>query len=76
MIVITYVPIADNGDCSEGVTVTVIGLLDTPSVTLTITSINPDDSEPVNCPDANSTIDATKITSINVLPPKNQVMYH
>ena len=53
---ICLVPIADTGDCSEGVTVTVIGVLDDPPVTLTITSINPDDSGPVNCPDANSTI--------------------
>ena len=56
-----HIPIADNGDCSEGVTVTVIGLLDTPPVTLTVTSINPDDSEPVNCPDANSTINTTHV---------------
>ena len=51
-----HLPIADTGDCTEGVTVTVIGVLDDPPVMLTITSINPDDSEPTNCPDANSTI--------------------
>ena len=49
-------PIADTGDCTEGVTVTVIGVLDDPPVILTITSINPDDSEPTNCSDVNSTI--------------------
>ena len=53
MIYIHHIPIAD---CCEGVTVTVIGLLDVPPVILTTTSINPDDSEPVNCPDVNSTI--------------------
>ena len=45
------------GDCTEGVTVTVIGSLDVPLVILTATSINPDDSESLNCPDANSTVD-------------------
>ena len=50
---------ADTGDCTEGVTVTIIGVLDVPPVILTTTSINPDDSEPVNCPDANSTINTT-----------------
>ena len=51
-----HLPIADTGDCTEGVTVTVIGVLDDPPVILTITSINPDDSEPTNCPDENSTV--------------------
>ena len=50
-----YLPIADTGDCTEGVTVTVIGAMDDPPVILTITSINPDDSEPINCGDTNST---------------------
>ena len=54
-------PIADTGDCTEGVTVTVIGVLDDPSLILTITSINPDDSEPTNCPDANSTTNTTLV---------------
>ena len=40
-----HLPIADTGDCTEGVTVTVIGVLDDPPVILTITSTNPDDSE-------------------------------
>ena len=52
-------PIADTGDCTDGVTVTVIGVLDDPPIILTITSINPDDSEPVNCPDVNSTTNTT-----------------
>ena len=46
---------ADTGDCTEGVTVTVMELLDVPPVILTATSINPDDSEPLNFPDVNST---------------------
>ena len=50
-----YIPIADTGDCTEGVTVTLIGLLDTPPVILTMTSINPLNSEPLYCPDANPT---------------------
>ena len=50
---------ADTGDCTEGVTVTVIGVLEVPPIILTVTSINPDDSEPVNCPDVNSTINTT-----------------
>ena len=53
-----YLPIADTGDCTKGVTVTVIGSMDVPSVILTTTSINLDDSEPLNCPDVNSTVDA------------------
>ena len=48
---------ADTGDCTEGVTVTVMELLDVPPVILTATSINPDDSEPLNFPDVNSTTD-------------------
>ena len=51
-----HIPLADTGDCTEEVTVTVIGILDIPSATLITTSTNPDDSEPVNCPDANSTV--------------------
>jgi len=55
------IPIADTGDCSEGVTITVIGVLDIPPVSLTTTSINLDDSELVNCPDANSTTNTSII---------------
>ena len=57
------IPMADTGDCTEGVTVTVIGVLDVPPVTLTMTSINPDDSEPVNCPDANCTTSPVQLSS-------------
>ena len=59
-------PIADTGDCTEGVTVTVIGVLDDPPVILTITSINPDDSEPANCPDVNSTTNTNNYMSVLV----------
>jgi len=52
-----YVPIADDtGDRSVGVTVTVIGVLDVPPCILTTTSINFDDSKPVNLFDSNSTV--------------------
>ena len=59
-----YIPIADSGDCSEGVTVTVIGSLDCPILILTTTSMNSDDSMPVNLAEVNSTINP-KYTSIN-----------
>ena len=54
-------PIADTGDCTEGVTVTVIGVLDNPLLILTITSITPDDSEPTNRTDAKSTTNTTLV---------------
>ena len=38
------------------VTVTVIGILDIPPIIFTTISINPDASEPINCPDVNSII--------------------
>ena len=53
--VIAYTPIADAGDCTEGSAVIVIGVVNDPPVILATTSINLDDSEPVNCPDQNST---------------------
>ena len=62
-----HLPIADTGDCTEGVTVTVIGVLDDPPVILTITSINPDDSEPTNCPDVNSTTNTNNYIKIFLL---------
>ena len=62
----TYVPLADTGDCTEGVTDTVIGMVDILPVALTITSINPDDSEPTNCSDANSTTITSNI-NVNIL---------
>ena len=52
-------PIADTSDCPEGVTVTVIGAANVPPAILTTTSINPDDSEPLNCPYVNSTMAPT-----------------
>ena len=55
-------PIADTGDRKERVTVTVIGVLDDPSVILTTTSIYPDDSEPLNCPDVNPTTNTSMST--------------
>ena len=59
------IPMADTGDCTEGVTVTVIGVLEVPPIILTITSINPDDSEPVNCPDANPTTNTSNQTILD-----------
>ena len=47
---------ADTGDCMEGVTVKVIAILDVPPDILTATSTDPEDSEPLNCSDVNSTI--------------------
>jgi len=55
------IPTADTDDCSEGVIITVIGVLDIPPVISTTTSINPDDSEPVNCPDTNCTTNTSII---------------
>ena len=51
IIITMHLPLADH---SEGVTVTVIGLLANPPVILTTTCINPDNSEPTNFLDANS----------------------
>ena len=59
-----YIPIADTGDCTEGVTVTVTGVVDVPPANLTITSINPDDSEPLNCLALNSTTNPLYINEI------------
>ena len=46
---------ADSGDCTVGVTVKVIGILEVPPDIITTTSADPEDSEPLNCGDANST---------------------
>ena len=46
---------ADSGDCTVGVTVKVIGILEVPPDIITTTSADPEDSEPLNCEDANST---------------------
>ena len=45
---ITLLPSADNGDCSDGVIVTLNGLLDVPSLNSSVTIINPAASDPVN----------------------------
>ena len=45
---------ADSGDCTVGVTVKVIGILEVPPDIITTTSADPEDSEPLNCEDANS----------------------
>ena len=44
-------PVADTSDFSEGVNITLIGLVDIPPSIITITSTNPDDSVPMNCSD-------------------------
>ena len=54
-------PSADTDDCSEGVTVTVMGILDAPS-SCTTTSTNFDDSEPVKFSVAKSTTNTEKQT--------------
>ena len=46
---------ADSGDCTVGVTVKVIGILEVPPDILTATATYPEDSEPLNCADVNST---------------------
>ena len=45
----TLLPSADSGDCSNGVTVTLNGLLDVPPTSSNVTSTNPVSSEPVYC---------------------------
>ena len=45
----TPLPSADSGDCSNGVTVTLNGLLDVPPTSSNVTSTNPVSSEPVYC---------------------------
>ena len=53
-------PLADTGDCSEGVTTTSIGVIDDPPDIITTTSTCPDDSEPTNLLDPNSTTNSTQ----------------
>ena len=50
-------PLADR---SVMVIITLIGMVDDPPNIITTTSINPDDSEPVYCPDSNSTTNTNK----------------
>lgn len=52
---LVVIPIADIDDCTDGDTVTVMELLDVPPDILTTTSINPNVSKPVKCPEANFT---------------------
>ena len=44
---ITLLPLADTGDCSDGVTVTLNGLLDVPPTSSNVTITNPVASVPV-----------------------------
>ena len=46
---------ADTGDFTDGVTVKITGTLEVPADIPTTTSIDPEDSEAVNCVDANFT---------------------
>ena len=46
---ITLLPLADTGDCSDGVTVTLNGLLDVPPTSSNVAITNPVASEPVYC---------------------------
>ena len=53
---ITLLPLADTDDCSDGVTVTLNGLLDVPPNRSNVTVIDPVASEPVYCLSANLTL--------------------
>ena len=53
---ITLLPSADTGDCSDGVTVTLNGLLDVPPTSSNVIITNPVASEPVNCVCVNLTL--------------------
>ena len=61
---ITLLPLADTGDCSDGVTVTLNGLLDVPPTNFNVTITNPVASEPVYCVCVNSTFISTIIQGI------------
>ena len=56
---ITLLPLADNGDCSDGVTVTLNGLLDVPPTNSNVTNTLPDDSDPLKFVDVNCTCNST-----------------
>jgi len=60
-------PVADTGDCSEGVTTTSIGVVDDPPDIITTTSTCPVDSEPTNSSDPNSTLNSTHHIAHNIL---------
>ena len=53
---ITLLPLADTGDCSDGVTVTLNGFLDIPFTSSNVTITNPVASKPVYCVCANFTV--------------------
>ena len=53
---ITLLPSADTGDCSDGVTVTLNGLLDVPPTSSNVTITNPVASVPVYCVRVNHTV--------------------
>ena len=53
---ITLLPLADTGDCSDGVTVTLNGLLDVPPNSSNVTVIDSVASEPVYCVCVNLTL--------------------
>ena len=59
-------PVADTGDCSEGVTITSRGVEDVPPTLTTITSTIPDDSLPVNCPSAKLITTTKRLHHTNV----------
>ena len=58
---ITLIPLADTGDCSDGVTVTLNGLLDTPRTSSNVITTNPVPSEPVYCLCVNLTLISANI---------------
>ena len=49
-----------SADCPLVVTITLIGLVDDPPDIITTTATNPDDSEPVYCPESNPTVNTTQ----------------
>ena len=59
---ITLLPSADTGNCSDGVTAILKGLLDIPFTNSSVTITNPVASEPVYC----SCVNLTLISTINV----------
>ena len=56
IIYITLLPLADTGDCSDGVTVTLNGLLDVPLINSRVTNTNLLVSDPVNVSFVNLTV--------------------
>ena len=60
-------PLADTGNYSEGVTTTSIGVVDDPPDITTTTSTCPDDSEPTNSFDANTSLNPTQHITLIIL---------